>query len=153
MEPTRKCKKCGETFPLTSQHFHSAGRGEALQYSCKSCRRKLAINQYAQSEDARERKNLHRKNVVASLRRETFEKYGGEQPACICCGEKTIEFLTLDHVNSDGNLHRKEMGIGGDRIYRWAKKHDYPLSLQILCRNCNWAKHAYGVCPHQTKAS
>jgi hypothetical protein len=68
---------------------------------------------------------------------------------CACCGESQIEFLTLDHINNDGNSHRKEIGFGGSGLYRWAESHGYPPVLQVMCMNCNWGKRLLGYCPHK----
>jgi hypothetical protein len=58
--------------------------------------------------------------------------------------------LQLDHVNNDGNEHRKEVGsAGGDRLYLWLRNHGYPPIMQVLCANCNYAKAHYGFCPHR----
>src|SRR3990172_5963982 len=44
----------------------------------------------------------------AALRREVLDHYGG---ACACCGETTLEFLSLDHKNGGGTKHRNEIGL------------------------------------------
>lgn len=80
-----------------------------------------------------------------------FEAYGGK---CICCGEKNHKFLTLDHVNNDGNVHRKQNGgvIGGKsiHIYRWVIKNNYPNTIQLMCYNCNCGRDKNGgICPHK----
>jgi hypothetical protein len=82
------------------------------------------------------------------LRKEVLDYYGGSK--CACCGESTIEFLSIDHINGGGNKHRKEIGKGR-RIYRWLKFNHYPTGFQVLCMNCNHAKGSYGICPHQEK--
>jgi hypothetical protein len=83
------------------------------------------------------------------LKAEVIAAYGG---ACTCCGETDPVFLTVDHVNNDGAEHRKAIGSarsGGLTIYAWLRRQGYPTDgFQLLCRNCNWAKHAEGVCPH-----
>lgn len=76
-------------------------------------------------------------------RLEVIAHYGGK---CVCCGETTIEFLALDHINGGGKQHRKM--VGGN-IYAWAKRNNCPNILQVLCHNCNLAKGFYGECPHQ----
>jgi hypothetical protein len=70
--------------------------------------------------------------------------YGGR---CSCCSEENWRFLTLDHVNNDGNEHRAN-GPGKD-LWEWAKKNGCPPSLQLVCWNCNMAKSVYGICPHK----
>jgi len=71
-------------------------------------------------------------------------------PKCFCsgCYEYRIEFLTIDH-----KVSRKQLGhdrsMSGNRLYRWAKDHDYPSTLQVLCFNCNTSKGLFGKCPHK----
>lgn len=71
--------------------------------------------------------------------------------ACVCCGEDTFEFLTLDHKNNDGAEHRRQIapnGIKDGSVYRWLIKNGFPPIVQTMCMNCNWAKGKYGECPH-----
>lgn len=76
--------------------------------------------------------------------------------ACACCGENIEVFLTIDHTAGDGSAHRQEITNGRGRaagsrpLYRWLRKHGYPSGFQVLCFNCNYAKHQLGTCPHQT---
>jgi hypothetical protein len=92
--------------------------------------------------------------VTAQLRmwrtkRETVDAYGGK---CMCCGEKALEFLSIDHIYNDGKQHRASLnGLVGSGFYRHLKKNGFPDKdrLQVLCYNCNGAKAYYGRCPHQ----
>lgn len=84
---------------------------------------------------------------------DAFAAYGGS--ICVCCGETNQFFLCIDHVNGGGNAHRKEIAggsRGGDVIYSWLKKNNYPPGFQVLCFNCNNGKHFNGgvVCPHKS---
>jgi hypothetical protein len=84
----------------------------------------------------------HRRRRQAAL-----DAYGRK---CACCGEWREQFLATDHVDGGGNAHRKEIrASGSSSVYRWLEKQEYPPGFQTLCHNCNYAKHAYGVCPHQ----
>lgn len=76
--------------------------------------------------------------------------YSEGEIMCKCCGESNTVFLTLDHINGKGSLHRKKVG-SGRVFYRWLKKNRYPEGFQVLCFNCNYAKYRKGVCPHQIK--
>lgn len=82
-----------------------------------------------------------------------FNAYGG--PVCNCCGEAELLMLSLDHINNDGAKHRREINCykrSGDRTYRWLIKNNFPTGYQVLCHNCNFAKHLNGgICPHKTK--
>lgn len=79
------------------------------------------------------------------LRVEVFNAYGGF--VCKCCGETLEKFLTIDHINNDGNKHRK--ALGRTSILKWLKDNDYPPGFQVLCFNCNIGKRLNGgSCPH-----
>lgn len=76
-----------------------------------------------------------------------FEHYGG--PKCSCCGESQMIMLTIDHINMDGNAHRKEIGKTARDIYIWLRRNNYPAGFRVLCFNCNFAAFWNGgVCPH-----
>ena len=121
----------------------------------------LSIKEYQKSwrEDNQESIKLRRnkvqdaayhKNFRRTIKLEIINYYGGK---CTCCGETTIEFLTIDHINGGGNKHRKELSgsarRGGINFYKWLKKNKYPSEYQVLCWNCNCSKGAFGYCPHQ----
>lgn len=86
----------------------------------------------------------HRKQEIERNRRikaELIEAYGGQ---CVCCGETTLEFLTVDHIYNDGKSDR------GTAFYRRLRRQGYPKGrYQLLCWNCNCAKGRYGICPHE----
>ena len=81
----------------------------------------------------------------AKLRKQLFDAYGW---ACMCCGEKIKEFLTIDHVNNDGAEHRRITG-GGSAWLREIRKLGFPPGFQTLCFNCNAARGLHGKCPHE----
>lgn len=99
----------------------------------------------------RERRNATRSEYNARIRLEVIAAYGGK---CFCCGESNPYFLSLDHVNNDGSQHLKNCGakMGGDQLYLWARKNNYPDRLRVACFNCNLARQFYGKggdCPHK----
>lgn len=75
-----------------------------------------------------------------------LEHYGQK---CTCCGIKEKVFLTVDHVEGGGAAHRKHLNRG--RLYAYIVRNKFPKEYQILCWNCNWAKHIEGICPHRKK--
>lgn len=83
------------------------------------------------------------------LKQRVFDRYGGR---CVCCGEDNFGFLTIDHVNGDGAKRRQEGEWKGIALYREIERNGFPTDMQILCWNCNIAKHVYGKCPHQLAA-
>ncbi len=93
------------------------------------------------------------KNALAyyyRLQDAAINAYGGYR--CACCGETERFFLTIDHINNDGNVFRKATGFlqHGAKFYKWLKDNQYPSGYQVLCSNCNHGKHRnHGICPHQ----
>ena len=95
---------------------------------------------------------VHRQGNSERLKRferrrklEVFDRYGG--PACACCGERRVEFLTIDHIHGGGNRHRRESRIA--KLAAWLKRNGCPPGFQVLCFNCNQGKGAGTECPHQ----
>jgi 5-methylcytosine-specific restriction endonuclease McrA len=88
-----------------------------------------------------------RRRENSALRREVIEGYGG---SCACCKTAYLPHLTLDHVNGGGTAERVAMGSGGRPIYRRLRRllrEGVRLpEFQILCWNCNAAKHHLGRC-------
>jgi hypothetical protein len=70
-------------------------------------------------------------------------------PFCDCCGEKTLEFLCIDHISGNGNEHRRETKKAP--IYAWLIQHNFPDGFRVLCHNCNLSLGFYGYCPHKSK--
>lgn len=77
-------------------------------------------------------------------RNEAFQAYGS---VCQCCGEDRVKFLSLDHINGDGQKHRARVGYG-TAMYASLKCENWPEGLQVLCFNCHMAKDFRGSCPH-----
>lgn len=88
------------------------------------------------------RKLRHEKHV--RYRMECLIHYSDNPPFCNCCGEKTIEFLALDHIGGGGTRDRKQNGSNQYSKIRIG----WPPLFQVLCHNCNMAKGFYGICPH-----
>lgn len=93
----------------------------------------------------------------ANLRLEVLNAYGG--PICICCGERELMFLTLDHARNDGAAFRKELEARKGRkinmdLYRVLKAEGFPQDrgIRVLCWNCNCGRaRNQGICPHEEK--
>jgi len=64
-----------------------------------------------------------------------MDAYGGR--ICVGCGESNINVLSIDHVNQDGHLHRKEQG-GSKNFWSWLRQRNFPPGYRVLCRNCQW---------------
>jgi esterase/lipase len=107
---------------------------------------KLKIQRDKYNEKAKDLKSLWAFNKARRNKIKIINAYGG---VCSCCGEDTIEFLSIDHINNDGAKHRKELKILKTTFYQWIINNNYPKGFQVLCMNCNTAKGYYGQCPHQ----
>jgi hypothetical protein len=88
-------------------------------------------------------------NRTTKYRDIVYAHYGN---ICVCCGETNPFFLTVDHVNNDGNkdLNSKGNRMSGTSLYLRIIKDNFPDNFQILCMNCNFGKaRNKGVCPHK----
>jgi len=155
----RKCTKCGKEKPATIEYFRRNRNG--LRGECKDCSMKYSSMRrlenanrqkeyYASHKEYYSQMNkkyhkLNGKRRHQELKRGVVEYYGGK---CECCNEDRIEFLNIDHINGGGNSHRSLVGRGRS-FYCWLKKNGFPPGFRVLCFNCNFAKYAYGKCPHQ----
>ena len=82
------------------------------------------------------------------LKLEILNYYG---KICACCGESAIEFLTIDHIDGGGTVHRKQMQRYGCNFYVWLIMQGFPKGYRILCFNCNCSLGYLDYCPHKTK--
>ena len=130
MHNGKYCVKCKTIINISAKpYIIKNGRG---YYFCKSCG------------------NSRMKNYYQKVKMVVFKHYGNK---CICCGETNLLFLTIDHINNDGNVHRWPGGkrINGIMLYSKIKTANFPKTYQILCMNCNFGKRMNGgVCPHTT---
>lgn len=86
-----------------------------------------------------------------NLRLKVLAHYSGGVPQCACCGETHNEFLCLDHIEGNGNEHRRTINSkGGYSTYRWIIQNNFPDGYRTLCHNCNHSLGSYGYCPHGT---
>ena len=91
--------------------------------------------------ECREKKRRYSRSV----KQKVLDHYG---QVCNCpCGCKVtrFEWLTIDHVNSDGKEQRQQHGVGSG-FYGWIIRNGFPTDLQVLCWNCNAAKEFFGGC-------
>lgn len=82
-------------------------------------------------------------------RTQVLNHYSNGDIKCKCCSEKELSFMSLDHINDNGWIHRKTVKqIRGSGIYFWLIRNGLPEGYQVLCMNCNFAKGILGYCPH-----
>lgn len=166
----RTCSTCKERKPLDQFGISSKATGK-LRGQCNPCRTHIERERYLRNREeilARQRvtvqarrdamgeeEYLRRRRAIqkrsrerSTFRTQVLEAYGS---TCACCGETTEAFLQVDHVDNDGAQHRKM--VPAVALYAWLCKADFPKNFQLLCANCNIAKHQRGCCPHQTPGS
>lgn len=123
------CPQCHQEKPIAEFYLRKEGRWSHAW--CKVCN------------------NEHRKARFREDRLAALVHYGRGDLKCVCCGERNIEFLALDHINDDGAAHRREVGGGGRPFFTWLRKTGYTYeALVVACHNCNMARAMYGQCPH-----
>ena len=131
------CSKCNQDFPANLSYFPRLGRSRW----CRKC----FANYWFTYHKPRRRVDKERQRQV--IRSEMIAAYGGR---CVCCAESHSEFLGIDHKNGGGNQHRKRLKRTGWRFYLWLKNQGWPQdAYQLMCHNCNIAKHHFKGCPHQ----
>ena len=134
-KPSTKCARCQQDKPRTKEFWTPDKRAPdgLMRGWCRHC---VTLAAKLRTKEARINALIH---------------YGGGSPHCACCGDSRFEFLCLDHINGGGNAHR--LAVTGSKrgsIAVWVEKNGYPEGFQVLCHNCNMAKHIYGSCPYAT---
>ncbi len=146
-----QCSECGVT---------TAERGRA-KGMCKSCYHRMARLRWSAEHREQEREKAriyhqtHKERLNGQItqrrrdmRTRIIETLGS---ACQCCGVTEPVFLTIDHVQNDGN---KVRGMQRHLLYKMILDEGCPPErYQILCWNCNSAKHLLGACPHMRESS
>lgn len=116
---------------------------------CYHCHSKSCNNDISLCDDCNQ--TIRRQNRIQEikLKSATIKAYGNK---CACCAENTIDFLTIDHINNDGHIERKNnKSLGGTKFYRILKKNNWPPGYRVLCFNCNSGRSInHGVCPHHS---
>ena len=111
---------------------------------CSSCGREPVELPFVMCLGCRRRAREWNKKAKRTL----FEAYGGAR--CACCGEEVLAFLTIDHINGGGRAAQAKTGRGGQRLYLWLRRNNYPSGFRVLCFNCNAGRAVNGgTCPHE----
>jgi len=142
----RECRRC--KIEKSLDQFYTRNDGKYLRYICKACTNKVKYaSRKANGKDNGESKGS-RMDRHERLKREVFQAYGNK---CVCCGEKELHFLTIDHINGLPDRHRQLDGrrVSGTRLLYLLRQEGYPKDCRILCWNCNCSYAYYGFCPHQ----
>jgi hypothetical protein len=125
-------KKHSEKKSRRAKEWYLANRERALE------------SQRLYKEKNREHVLAVKRAFYARQRSEMIVRLGGK---CACCGITEQRFLSVDHINGDGNSDRKMFGRQARQAVK-ASGFDR-AKYQVLCHNCNLAKGFYGQCPHK----
>lgn len=111
---------------------------------CSICGKNPLINVDA-CEKCYARQLKARKNKSKIIKEKVYLHYGGYKCNCPGCNITEPLALTIDHVNNDGNKHRKKRYWS---IFGYLYKNNFPEGFQVLCYNCNCGRaRNNGICP------
>ena len=132
----KRCAKCHITKPTSAFRLRGDRNDKPIPISyCRPCSNRLLKD--------RRRQNHYPAKYHKELREAALRAYGKR---CACCGEAEEAFLLIDHVNRDGQRHRRTIGR---HIYAWLKRQGYPKDrFRVLCFNCNMGNAWGRTCPH-----
>ena len=135
------CAMCRQ--PLTKEiAVHRRPPRFGLLSYCRPCLNKRAVMKNKENPERRRQADKRRRDA---LKDQVMKGYGG---MCECCGERTPEFLAVDHRNGGGSLHRRTV-TSPTEIRRLIIREGFPKTYRLLCHNCNGAIGWFGRCPHQ----
>lgn len=98
--------------------------------SCINCNAKRNNQQKNWSKNNKDRTKLYYRRI----KKKVLDKYGEK---CNCCGESNFMFLTIDHINNDGNIDRFNSSVSSIGFYSKLLRENIREDLQVLCFNCN----------------
>jgi hypothetical protein len=110
---------------------------------CKTCRNKGSGDWHKTHLEKGRSYNIEYR---AKLKAEVMQHYC---TGCVRCQWKgciisELEALSIDHVNNNGVLHRKEIGVyngDGVNLLRWLRNEGYPSGFGVLCLGHNMMKN------------
>ena len=168
------CAECKNELPIDAFSIRNRERDGHYCY-CKECKSKQdklyrknnkdKIKKKAHEKYLRNIEHINKKSTLYSkqnrekcrawgtkaknkLKAEIFVHYGNGEIKCKLCPELDLNLLTIDHINGNGNQHRKEIGKKtGYNFYSWLKKNNYPDGYQVLCWTCQFKKRILEMRP------
>lgn len=146
IDGTKDCSVCGERKLLDQFNADPRNKTTGLRAECRPCGTQQTLNARAKDTRSVEELSAIRKARHARLKAACFAEYGSK---CACCGDAHIAFLTIDHVNDDGHIERKEYGLSTTNQYKRILDMGCPDTYEVRCFNCNIGRAVNGgVCPH-----
>lgn len=164
--PKKKLTHCKRGHEFTMENTYIQVQNGVITRKCEKCRLQRVLEF---TNNNRDYVNKRQRDYMRSLGFKTKEKYRKRDKErkteiklkvishyspslkCVCCGESEWNFLSIDHIHNNGNLHKKQNKNlhGGASMYYWLIKHNFPKGFQVLCMNCNFGKRMNdGICPH-----
>lgn len=149
MQQTSRCGKCAVEKARTD-FYPDKSKPLGHHSVCRECVKADRRQRYAADPTRYKARNraywlTHKEQFLEynrAVRRRALDAYGNR---CACCGETTAEFLGIDHVNNDGEAHRRELKGYGRAIYQWLAKEGFPQDgrFQLLCHTtATWRRAA-----------
>ena len=152
---------CGCGLPVTPKHKQSDTKLGVKRGEWRKCRRGHGTNRiwrdrlnksklqriYYKQDPDRYRK--YQKTFTQKAKLDVLTHYANGVPKCNCRSEAQIAFLTIDHIVPIRRKRDKDGNRNGVLHYAKLRMQGYPTGFQVLCFNCNCAKAANPVCPHQ----
>lgn len=129
------CPRCKQT-KLGEEFCKSLKSKDGLASYCKTCK-----SDYKRK--CRQEKTGFYATERLRYKLRVLSHYSQGNPRCCKCGYSDARALSIDHVNSDGAVHRRELkeeNIVGHQFYRWIIRNHFPDNLQVLCMNCQFIK-------------
>lgn len=144
-QPTKpgvsRCPSCAKTAVENSRKRRRISKEKG---QCRDC--KEVATRGGRCEAHVEYNRQKSKKCRQDLHKQVLETYGNK---CMCCGEPEPHFLDIDHIQNNGQAHRKKLR-GHSAMWRDMIKNYDPSQYQVLCSNCNQGKRRNrGICPHK----
>lgn len=139
------CRVCNNELLLDVNWLMSFKRQG--QYICQSCEairsQKYKKPKISRIKQTKEEIDVKRRINRFMNKKILFEMYGNQ---CAHCSQQNWMYLSLDHINNDGAIDRKNDRKTGQRLYRsLIKLEKQPENkYQLLCHNCNGMKGHHG---------
>ena len=106
---------------------------------CLYCGKNKAVKKRAGCVECLHKKSRHHavfakknpdkiKKYRLMVKKEVLTKYGGK---CACCGEHTLVFLAIDHINNDGYLEPNRRQEGSHKWYLKLRRIPLREDLQV----------------------
>lgn len=144
------CTRCKEN-KSKSEFFKDCTKKDGLTPQCKTCKM-IRCSEYIKSPRGKEANKKYKESTkgkkvhyeyTSRVKNKVLTHYslcGFPRCSSPGCGITDIDMLCIDHINDNGNIHRKELGKGGSVLYQWLVQNKYPDGYQVLCFNHNMKK-------------